>query len=100
MSLDQWIVETVKKIEDAKVVVADENMPARLEWASQRVLCPSFRQAGTAVIEFTSVASASLIYDRIGAACTDGEHLLDIWTEDGLARISRAQWLPDTLEWA
>ena len=44
--------------------------------------------------------SASLIYDRIDTACTDGGHLLDIWTEDGLARISRAQWLPDTLEWA
>jgi len=56
LGLGQWMVETVKKIEDAKVVVADENMPARLEWASQRVLCPSFPTGGRAVIKFTSVA--------------------------------------------
>ena len=56
--------------------------------------------AAAAVIEFESGASASLTCGGIGAACADGGHLLDIWTENGLARITGTQWLPDTLEWA
>ena len=56
--------------------------------------------AAAAVIEFESGASASLTCGGIGAACADSGHLLDIWTENGLARISGRQWLPDTLEWA
>jgi predicted dehydrogenase len=56
--------------------------------------------AASAVIEFESGASASLTCGGIGAACADGGHLLDIWTENGLARITGTQWLPDTLEWA
>ena len=56
--------------------------------------------AASAVVEFESGASASLTCGAIGAACADGGHLLDIWTENGLARITGMQWLPDTLEWA
>jgi len=56
--------------------------------------------AAAAVVEFESGASASLTCGAIGAASADGGHLLDVWTEKGLARISGVQWLPNKLEWA
>jgi predicted dehydrogenase len=56
--------------------------------------------AAAAVIEFDSGASVALTCGGLGASAADGGHLLEVWTANGMARLTGAQWLPDTLEWA
>lgn len=56
--------------------------------------------AAAAVITFEGGASGALTCGGIGAQSADGGNLLEIWTENGMARISGKQWLPDTVTWA
>jgi len=52
------------------------------------------------IVKYESGGCAAFTCGGVGAFGADGGNLLEIWTENGMARVTGTQWLPNQLTWA